>query len=118
MRKGMIALVSLALLIGAAGCGVDKSREDSDDVQGRCSYTKEGTPSTTQPCVDKTAARVLAFHNKFSNVATKCDGFGHRIFVTTSKVFVVYPDPTCPGYVDGKTNSVIVNPPAAIPSGG
>lgn len=33
--------------------------------------------------VDRSAPSVVAFPDDFSNVASKCDGHGHRVFVTT-----------------------------------
>lgn len=49
--------------------------------------------------VDDSGAQVIQFPDRFSNVASKCDGYGHRIFVTTksdsSRFMVVVDDPTC-----------------------
>lgn len=74
----------LAVPTAACGVGPDKSREDAHD--------------TTD--VDKTPPRSLAFNNHYSNVETKCDGFGHRVFVTTSKSVLVVADPSCPGWTE------------------
>jgi hypothetical protein len=78
-------------MLGACGVGPDKSREDAHDTKN----------------VDKSSPRAVAFNNHYSNVETKCDGFGHRIFVTTAKQIVVLPDPTCPGYVKGAEPAVV-----------
>jgi hypothetical protein len=52
--------------------------------------------------VDRRPAEVYAMPNFFNNVASKCDGHGHRIFVTSNKCsapsnMVVINDPSCPG---------------------
>jgi hypothetical protein len=52
--------------------------------------------------VDRTPADVYAMPNFFNNVASKCDGHGHRIFVTSNKSsapsnLVVINDASCPG---------------------
>lgn len=84
-------VITLALLLSCAGlaaCGVgpDKSREDAVD--------------TTD--VDKAPAHVVAFNNHYPNVATKCDGYGHRVYVvsridgTVPALPVVIDDPSCP----------------------
>jgi hypothetical protein len=62
--------------------------------------------------VDKTSPTVIAFNNHFPNVETKCDGFGHRIYVAThdsatGRNILVIPDPSCPGYQKGE-------PPVAV----
>lgn len=96
MKKlGKMALV-LAIAVTAAGCGVpggvgpDQSREDAQDTQN----------------VDKSPPAVIAFNNHYPNVQHKCDGFGHRVFVTSNgsadtprqpQVLVVA-DPACDGY--------------------
>jgi hypothetical protein len=52
--------------------------------------------------VDRTPAQVYAMPNFYNNVASKCDGHGHRIFVTSNKssapsnLFVIS-DSSCPG---------------------
>ena len=41
-------------------------------------------------------AEVINFPDQFANVATKCDGHGHRIYSTTREAAVtVIADPTC-----------------------
>ena len=52
--------------------------------------------------VDRTPADVYAMPNYYNNVASKCDGHGHRIFVTSNKSsapsnLVVINDTSCPG---------------------
>jgi hypothetical protein len=107
----MKRLLLPALAVGAlivTGCGNDRSREDAHDVVREC--------TSAEPlghCVDKEPKRVVAFHNRYSNVSEACDGYGHRIFVTTSKKFVVMPDPTCPGFIKGQEPSVIVGTPGS-----
>lgn len=83
--KPLLIPLALTASLYAAACGVgpDKSREDARD--------------TTD--VDKSAAHIVAFNNHYANVATKCDGHGHRLYITTSSGRVtVIPDPSCPGY--------------------
>ncbi len=50
---------------------------------------------------DDGPAEVVNFPDGFSNVAHKCDGHGHRIYVTTQanggKQMTVIADPSCPG---------------------
>lgn len=87
-RYGFKALGTLGVALaaaGAVGCaGDDKSHKDSPT--GR---------------VDRTRAEITAMPNDFGNVANKCDGHGHRIFVTTNtdstpSQLVVLDDPSCP----------------------
>src|SRR5205085_1170046 len=52
--------------------------------------------------VDRTPADIYAMPNYYNNVASKCDGHGHRIFVTSNKSsapsnLVVINDASCPG---------------------
>jgi hypothetical protein len=51
--------------------------------------------------VDDDPTEVLQFPDRFSNVAHKCDGHGHRVYVTTksdqSRFMTVIDDPTCGG---------------------
>ena len=52
--------------------------------------------------VDRGPAEIYAMPNYYNNVATKCDGHGHRIFVTSNKAnapsnLVGINDASCPG---------------------
>lgn len=81
-------LISAALAFTACGVGPDKSREDAHDTVN----------------VDKDAPHSIAFNNHYPNVETKCDGAGHRVYVTTSGYgyIVVIPDVSCPNsYIKG-----------------
>lgn len=109
--KRFIALMGLivALALAGAGCGVgnDESREDAVDVQ-----TCAG--GEVDACVDKSAPNTTAFNNEYPNVEDKCDGHGHRIFVASHNderndgdLFIVLPDPSCPGYVEGEPPVVV-----------
>lgn len=86
------ALAVLALAVGACGTGPDKSREDAGDTVN----------------VDKSTPHSTAFNNHYPNVEDKCDGHGHRLYVTTSKTVVVIPDPSCPGYQPNTGNGFAV----------
>lgn len=47
---------------------------------------------------DETKADIVFFPDRFANIATKCDGHGHRLYVTTRDAPpVVIPDHNCPG---------------------
>lgn len=90
-RTLAIALAVIGLCIPLAGCenvGGDTSREDAHD-------TKQ---------TNKKPPEVIAFNNRFPNVETKCDGHGHRIFVTSNQNYrptlIVMPDATCTGGKD------------------
>lgn len=105
----LIALAIAALLVVGCGVGPDKSREDAGDVTRVC--VEGAQREADASCADKTAPSVIAFNNHYPNVETKCDGYGHRLFVTThdsavGRNVLVLPDPTCPGYVKGQEPSV------------
>lgn len=102
MRKSLILAAGVSALTLAA-CGPDRSREDAHDVNRTCNPS-----SLLGHCVDKDPPRSIAFNNNYSNVETKCDGYGHRIYVTTAKRIIVLPDPTCPGFVRGQEPSTVV----------
>lgn len=114
MRR-ITTIIALLVALAAVGCGVgpDKSREDANDVTGVC---PEGTARSAEPdCVDKTSPTVIAFNNHYPNIETKCDGFGHRIYVAThdsatGRNIMVVPDPSCPGYRKDE-------PPVTVSSG-
>jgi hypothetical protein len=93
MRKWTAAclLVVVAITISACGVGPDKSREDAHDTTN----------------VDKSAPHAVAFNNHYPNVETKCDDYGHRVYVTTAKQMVVIPDPSCSGYSDQTAQGII-----------
>lgn len=47
---------------------------------------------------DDSPAEVINFPDRFANVASKCDGHGHRVYSTTREAAVtVIDDPSCPG---------------------
>lgn len=77
----LLPLVLAAVLLTACGVGPDKSREDAVDTTN----------------VDKSPAHVVAFNNHYPNVSTKCDGAGHRVYVTTAGYgyIVVIDDESC-----------------------
>ncbi len=99
MRKPLI-VVALAASLVASGCGADKSREDAGDVTKVCPENVNTEGATyLESCVDKSPKRVIANHNLFPNLATGCDGYGHRYYVSTRRNQdpIVIDDPSCPG---------------------
>lgn len=72
-----------------------------------CSDWKQANGHGDAPVgpVDNNPAKVVNFNDTFGNVATKCDGFGFRIWVTThgddddsnnyASQITVLPDPKC-----------------------
>lgn len=91
-RLGALSAVVVAGL--ALGCGgSDLSTEDAHDTTTRC--RPAGAPGT---CLDDAQKRTIAFPNHFHNVATACDGYGHRIYQTTGGDMRIFADPSCPGY--------------------
>ena len=84
MKTLLVSLVAVVFV--AAGCGTQKERVNAHQ-------------STS---VDRSPAEVYAMPNYYNNVASKCDGHGHRIFVTSNKSnapsnLVVIADSSCPG---------------------
>lgn len=82
MRR-LIGGAAVALLV--AGCG-QAERQNAHRV-----------PSGQ---IDRTPPQILSMPNYFNNVAVKCDGHGHRVFVTSNKDrapsnIVVVDDETC-----------------------
>jgi len=82
--KKIIILPVIVLAIAFAGCS-----EATQDA------TKSGQS------VDKSPAAVIAFPDKFRNVAHKCDGEGHRVYSNStgdsgnsSELYVIN-DPKC-----------------------
>lgn len=85
MRKTLLVIPVLALSLAA--CSTD-ARQDAD---------------TSGQRVDKSSAEVIAMPDQFRNVAHKCDGHGHRVYMNSTgdsgnsaNIFVVT-DPSCPG---------------------
>lgn len=76
-----------AAIAGAAGCsGYQNARGKGDAPVG----TSDDSP-----------AQILNMPDGFGNVATKCDGHGHRVFVPTHEKtdppITVLDDTSCPG---------------------
>jgi hypothetical protein len=77
----------LLVLAVSVGCGEEATKD----------ATKSGQ------VVDRSPAKVLAMPDKFRNVALKCDGYGHRVYMNSTgdsgnsaNIFVL-DDPKCPG---------------------
>lgn len=104
MHRYVIAL-GAAVTLALAGCGFgpDQSREDAHDVTR----------------VDKNPPDVITFNNKFSNVEHKCDGHGHRVYVTTQGYgfIVIVADPSCPGWVHEDSYGTGTAKPASYGTG-
>jgi hypothetical protein len=93
-KRGFCQMLAIAGALVAtsslAACGTPDARQDA---------TKSGQK------VDRSAAEVLAMPDAFRNVATKCDGHGHRVYSSSTgdsgnaaQIFVI-DDPSC---VDGQ----------------
>lgn len=82
MKRLLIAGTAAAvLLLSACGANDERGRGDA----GISHY-------------DDGKAEVINMPDSYSNVATKCDGHGHRIFMTREAVPVtVIVDDSCPG---------------------
>lgn len=82
MRRALLVLV---LAVAAAGCG-QVEKQDAHRAQK----------------VDRSPPEVIAMPEDFGNLSLKCDGHGHRVYVTSNpgksaaNVFVIE-DSTCPG---------------------
>jgi hypothetical protein len=51
----------------------------------RCGNTPERLNAHQQRNVDRTPPDVYAMPDHYNNVASKCDGHGHRMYVTSNK---------------------------------
>jgi hypothetical protein len=85
--RRLILLILVLPVLTVAACGAEA--------------TKDASKSGQQ--VDRSPAEVIAMPDKFRNVATKCDGHGHRIYSSSTgdsgnaaQVFVVA-DAKCGG---------------------
>lgn len=95
-----LAIIAAFVLAAFAfgGCFADGSNH-CEDGKGDCS--REDALDTRD--ADNTAPRVYLFNNHYPNIETKCDGFGHRIYVSTHDSatgdnVIVIADPSCDGY--------------------
>jgi hypothetical protein len=90
MKTRLIVLagtIVLVLVTTLAGCGgYNQARGRGDAPVGHR---------------DSTPAEVINMPDEFGNVAVKCDGHGHRIYVVTHNKtdapVTVIDDPSCPG---------------------
>ncbi len=57
----------------------------ADDRQRAARNTPERLNAHQQRNVDRTPPDVYAMPDHYNNVASKCDGHGHRMFVTSNK---------------------------------
>jgi len=88
-RNAIIGLaLALGLSIGGVGCGLAQNYED-----------KHGTGDAGVGDRDDSDKDVINFPDNFANVAHACDGYGHRVYVTThtnqAKQLFVIDDPSC-----------------------
>jgi hypothetical protein len=84
MRNLLLATCAVAAFVGT-GC-----------------TQKERVNAHQSTNVDRTPPEIYAMPNYYNNVASKCDGHGHRVFVTSNKSnapsnLVVINDSSCPG---------------------
>jgi citrate synthase len=84
IKKTVVAALLATAALGATACG--GATQDAEKSGQR---------------VDTAAANVIAFPDKFRNVAHKCDGAGHRVYSnstgdsgSSAELFVIN-DPTC-----------------------
>jgi hypothetical protein len=54
-------------------------------VLGACGNTPERLNAHQSRDVDRTPPEIYAMPDHYNNVASKCDGHGHRIYVTSNK---------------------------------
>lgn len=81
-RRAGLAVAGFAVCLLATGCS------SFNDSRGR-----GDSPVGVQ---DDQPAEVIKFPDGFENVATKCDHYGHRVYVSTRDAPpVVLSDPTC-----------------------
>jgi predicted alpha/beta hydrolase family esterase len=74
--------VAAALLVG---CGAPERQNAHQSPSGQ---------------IDRSPAEILAMPDHYNNVASKCDGHGHRVYVTSNKDaapsnMVIIADETC-----------------------
>lgn len=53
-------------------------------IIGGCDEAQDKDAETSGQRVDRSAAEVIAMPDGYGNLATKCDGHGHRIYVTSN----------------------------------
>jgi hypothetical protein len=85
MKRRFILPAAAALALVAAGCGSPEKQDAAHANQ-----------------VDRSAPQVVAMPDDFPNVAIKCDGHGHRLYVTSNNNgnvpnLTVVEDSSCPG---------------------
>lgn len=86
MKRLLLPLVLVAAL-AVGGCGYTNSRNEA-----------RGRGDAPVGKVDDSAKDIIQFPDRFGNVAHACDGYGHRVFVTTSdpnKHLQIVDDPSC-----------------------
>ena len=69
MYRFMTLALAIVAIAGVAGCG----------------NTPERLNAHQQRNVDRTPPDVYAMPDHYNNVASKCDGHGHRMYVTSNK---------------------------------
>lgn len=78
MMKKFIAIPAAIIVMGFAACGDEAVKDASRSGQ----------------TVDRSPAHVIAMPDEFSNIATKCDGKGHRVFSNGDDIYALT-DPNC-----------------------
>lgn len=73
-------------------------------IVGGCSQDYKGLGDAGIGKRHEAKREVIVMPDGFANVVTSCDGYGHRIYVTTrdNTTITVIADPTCVGVSAGK----------------
>lgn len=71
--KKLVIIPAVFIVMGLAACGDDAVKDASKSGQ----------------TVDRGPAHVIAMPDEFSNIATKCDGNGHRVFSNSKGIYAL-----------------------------
>lgn len=89
-RRVMTVIGAVLLAVGTGACSVQKDYDDNHGIGDAPVGDRDDNP-----------AEVIQMPDGASNVFLKCDGHGHRVYVTSQnasgKEMSIIDDPTCPG---------------------
>lgn len=71
--KKLVIIPAAIIAMSFAACGDEAVKDASQSGQ----------------TVDRSPAHVIAMPDEFSNIATKCDGKGHRVFSNGDDIFAI-----------------------------